>query len=192
MVVFIDEVGDKGLKLEKELGREFLSEVLAEEDPALGFRPTGTAQLVVFFEKLPGKIFLEGKTTLPLKVACKRCLAEVELKLPISFRLFLVSTVAPRQTDLKEKRSSGSRDEEGLAASFDIDSADEEAFDGKQIDLSSIIREQILLSLPMDWLCKEECKGLCAICGKDLNVDECGCERRASDPRWAALKDMKV
>lgn len=192
MVVFIDEIGDKGLKLEKELGKEYLSQVLAEEDPVSGFQPVGAAQLVVFFEKLPGKVFLEGKTTLPLKVTCKRCLAEVEFKLPIAFRLFLVNTTAPRQTELKEKDDNGFHEEEGLKASFDVDSADEEAFDGKEIDLSGIVREQILLSLPMDWVCKEECKGLCTVCGQDLNVGECGCERRVIDPRWAVLKDMKV
>ena len=70
--------------------------------------------------------------------------------------------------------------------------ADEEQFDGRQIDLGAIAREQILLAMPMDVVCKEDCRGLCSVCGQDLNAKECGCQRKVTDPRWAALQDIKL
>ena len=69
---------------------------------------------------------------------------------------------------------------------------DAEPFDGKTIDLDPIIREQVLLALPVSVLCREDCKGLCTVCGEDLNEKDCGCERKVVDVRLAKLKDIKL
>ena len=50
----------------------------------------------------------------------------------------------------------------------------------------------MLLALPDYVLCDPACKGLCPVCGADLNDGECGCERTVPDPRLAALKDLKL
>jgi uncharacterized protein len=63
---------------------------------------------------------------------------------------------------------------------------------GKQMDLSEAIREQVLLALPVRPLCREDCKGLCAGCGADLNQGSCGCQGEAVDPRFAVLKNLKI
>lgn len=54
--------------------------------------------------------------------------------------------------------------------------------------LEDAVREQVLLSLPDRSLCREDCKGLCAHCGGNLNETACNCESIPSDPRWAALQ----
>ena len=46
----------------------------------------------------------------------------------------------------------------------------------------------MLVSLPLRVLCREDCKGLCTVCGQDLNQRECGCERKPTDPRWAGAE----
>lgn len=56
-----------------------------------------------------------------------------------------------------------------------------------QLDLSDVVRSQLLLELPYRFLCKEDCKGLCPKCGCDLNVASCQCDLRERDPRWAVL-----
>ena len=58
--------------------------------------------------------------------------------------------------------------------------------------LEDVVREQVLLSLPGRTLCKEDCKGLCAHCGQNLNVKQCNCEAGAglNDPRWSALQGL--
>ncbi len=62
--------------------------------------------------------------------------------------------------------------------------------DISNIDLSKDIRDMILLSLPMTPICSESCKGLCQVCGIDLNKEDCDCEVDRVDPRLAILKDF--
>ena len=59
-----------------------------------------------------------------------------------------------------------------------------------QIDLEPLAREAVVLELPEAPLCKEDCQGLCAQCGTDLNSSACGCEAPV-DPRWAALDELR-
>ncbi|MBR3768437.1 MAG: DUF177 domain-containing protein [Clostridia bacterium] len=61
--------------------------------------------------------------------------------------------------------------------------------DGMRLNLDELVSEDIFLSIPPRFLCKDDCKGLCSICGVDLNEQQCIC-RAPSDPRWDALKDM--
>ena len=60
--------------------------------------------------------------------------------------------------------------------------------------LEDVVREQVLLSLPGRTLCREDCKGLCAHCGQNLNVATCNCSKAAEthDPRWGALQSLKT
>jgi hypothetical protein len=67
----------------------------------------------------------------------------------------------------------------------------ETEFKGDELDLSQLAREQILLNLPEQVLCREDCKGICPTCGKDLNEGDCKCGEDEIDPRWAALKDLR-
>ena len=62
--------------------------------------------------------------------------------------------------------------------------------EGPQLDTRPILIEQIQLAVPMKPLCKQDCAGLCAACGGDLNAGPCGCAK-ASDPRWEALAGLK-
>ena len=72
------------------------------------------------------------------------------------------------------------------------DSDDNDDFivlDGMRLNLDELVSEDIYLAIPPRFLCKDDCKGLCSICGADLNEGQCDC-RSPSDPRWDALKDM--
>ncbi|MFW6305937.1 MAG: YceD family protein [Bacillota bacterium] len=62
--------------------------------------------------------------------------------------------------------------------------------DDTQVDLNDIFIENIILSLPMKHLCSEECKGLCTVCGQNLNKKECDCENDLVDPRLEKLKEF--
>ena len=69
---------------------------------------------------------------------------------------------------------------------------EEDAFvyDSDVIDITEPLRESLLLAEPMQALCKEDCRGLCPVCGADLNDGDCGCDRFTVDPRLAALKQF--
>ncbi len=61
--------------------------------------------------------------------------------------------------------------------------------DGMHLELDELVSEDIFLAIPTRFLCKDDCKGLCSICGTDLNESQCSCSA-PSDPRWDALKDF--
>jgi uncharacterized protein len=70
---------------------------------------------------------------------------------------------------------------------------DEETYPlaGEQLDLRPLVRDALLLELPLAPLCRPNCRGLCATCGADLNEGDCGCPEAESDPRWAALNVLR-
>jgi uncharacterized protein len=63
--------------------------------------------------------------------------------------------------------------------------------EGLEIDLEPMLRDAVALAMPLKPVCSEDCKGICATCGKDLNTGGCGCSEEELDPRWAALSDLR-
>ena len=188
MVVTVDQIREGGLSLDETLSESFLTHALAEVKDT-GFRPDGPAVLRVKLQKTGSGVLLRGATEVAVHTPCRRCLADVHLRIPVSFTLNLV----PRPA-LSEGRDEDASDDEQTerAGSFDLDRADEELFDGKTIDVDPLVREQVLLALPMHAVCREDCKGLCGTCGQNLNEGQCGCARAQVDPRLAVLKNFKL
>ena len=62
---------------------------------------------------------------------------------------------------------------------------------GNEIDLEPMLRDNVTLALPLKPVCSEDCKGLCATCGTDLNVGSCDCTEEVVDERWAPLSALK-
>lgn len=60
----------------------------------------------------------------------------------------------------------------------------------EKLDLDELMREDILLELPTKFLCREDCKGLCPVCGKNLNDGSCGCSEHPKDPRLEVLEKL--
>ena len=73
-----------------------------------------------------------------------------------------------------------------------IEEAKEEKdyIDGYDLDVDKLVFGEILISMPGKTLCKEDCKGICLICGANLNKGECGCDRDILDPRMSVFKDI--
>ena len=63
-------------------------------------------------------------------------------------------------------------------------------YDSDVVDITAPLRESLLLAEPISALCKDDCRGLCPVCGNDLNDGDCGCDRCSVDPRLAALKQF--
>jgi uncharacterized protein len=187
MLVNIDEIKEPGLELTESVSLAELDDVLAGEG-GNGFKAEAPARFRVKLTRVSGTVLLQGSLDAALVAPCKRCLVEVQVKLPVSFTLNLVPATAKRaENDETEDDPKAER-----AGSFDLADVDQEQFEGKTIDLDPILREQVLLALPISVVCREDCRGLCAVCGQNLNETECGCERKVPDPRLAALKDIKL
>ncbi len=76
---------------------------------------------------------------------------------------------------------------ESFVSSDNAEQSDMYVFEGKTIDLSKAIYDNIILNLPMKQLCSEECKGFCSICGANLNEVQCGCSSKETDARLEGL-----
>src|SRR5262245_24933843 len=122
------------------------------------------------------EVQVSGRVETRVNVECDRCLKAIEFPVSTGFKLQYI-------TGQQYQMSHGAElTEDELALSV---------FDGDAIDVDEIVREQLLLSVPDRALCDENCKGICSICGTNLNIGSCECTSPEIDPRWAALKKYK-
>lgn len=119
---------------------------------------------------------VKGEISARVLLECTRCLTETEQDLSFPFEASFVG--AEHFTEAKEA--------ELKDADLNIS-----LLDASEIDLTELAREQILLNLPEQVFCREDCKGLCEKCGANRNLINCNCEEKEIDPRWAALKNLK-
>ncbi|AKQ65205.1 hypothetical protein A176_002117 [Myxococcus hansupus] len=198
MLVKVDQIKETGLKLDEPIGLELLGDVLggAASGEDTGFRATAPSTLKASLRKLSGGVLLEARFSVDVTSPCKRCVTDVSTTVPVSFTLNLVPESLARGDDFKDddeksmEKKERSQGESG--GSFQLDDVDQEVFDGKSIDLDPIVREQLLLALPMNAVCREDCKGLCSQCGANRNEATCACDTKPVDPRLAPLKNIKL
>jgi uncharacterized protein len=123
------------------------------------------------------QVRLRGTIRTEVELLCDRCLAPERAPLEVEFDTSFI----PQEVEAgREENVELLTEDLGLAA-----------YEGDAVDLDELVREQILLALPSRHLCREDCKGLCQKCGADLNRNQCSCEQGETDPRWAALADLK-
>jgi uncharacterized protein len=121
-------------------------------------------------------IRLRGKFAGKFEVPCARCVEPVEIPLESDFDLIFRPAVA--DTEATERSITAPETEIGY-------------YQRDSLLLEDVLREQVLLSLPVRTLCKPDCKGLCPRCGQNRNSQECSCDEGPSDPRWEALSGLR-
>ena len=123
------------------------------------------------------EVEVQGKLHTKVEAVCDRCLQPVELLINTEFNerfVRAVSWAAEEQHELQAE---------------DLNIA---VFDGEGIELDDLVREELLLALPVNVLCRQDCKGLCPVCGIDRNLSDCQCESDAVDARWQKLKEFQM
>jgi uncharacterized protein len=186
MRVNIDEIKEAGLERRWDVARETL-DAMVQGDRS-GWRAHGAAHVDVRLEKVERRVLLKARARADLEAQCGRCLTPVAAELPIDF----VLTLVPADEYRGESGPADDAAHHPAAGSFDAGTAEEEVYTGKVIDLDPILREQVLLALPGYPVCQDACRGLCSVCGNNLNERECGCDRKVPDPRWAGLAKVKL
>lgn len=120
---------------------------------------------------------VSGNISADIEIECTRCLTPVEKSLEIPFRAVFI---APEHY-LEDKETE-----------LGADDLDVSIVENDEINLTEIVREQILLNLPEQVFCREDCKGLCPVCGINKNTQSCDCEEKEIDPRWQGLRELKI
>ncbi|MEQ1605820.1 MAG: DUF177 domain-containing protein [Pyrinomonadaceae bacterium] len=126
--------------------------------------------------KADAKANLSGTVKAHLILDCTRCLDPIERDVEFPFRAIFIDT---------------SVEESAAETELSDDALDESLVLAGQIDMAEVVREQLLLWLPEQIFCREDCSGLCPKCGANLNLIDCSCADDEVDPRWAALKSLK-
>ena len=109
--------------------------------------------------------------TVSLSIPCDRCLEPVEYSFDISEDYkFILDEAGDARTD---------EDDETV-----------NYIHGYELDTDAFVREELMIGFPMKVLCSEECKGICTVCGANLNRGECGCDRTVLDPRMSIIRDL--
>lgn len=112
-----------------------------------------------------GVVELSVRTRFTFDGRCDRCLTPFTRDYDLPFEHILVATVENEDSDYV-------------------------LLDNYQLDLDELVQGDILLELPYKNLCREDCRGLCPQCGKDLNEGLCGCTTKSVDPRLAVLQQL--
>jgi uncharacterized protein len=121
-------------------------------------------------------IRLKGNFAGKFQVPCARCVEPVEIPLSAEFDLIFRPAEA---------------DSEALERSITAPETEIGYYLKDSLLLEDVLREQVLLSLPVRTLCKPDCKGLCPRCGENRNSTACTCEEGPADPRWEALAGLR-
>lgn len=116
-----------------------------------------------------GKVRVQGKADVTLRMNCDRCLKPVDEILHLDFEQEVFSPEVARP---------------------DSEDDDQSYMEDYQLNVEELVNTEITVNLPMKVLCKADCKGICRQCGKDLNMGSCECDAFVPDPRMAAIKDI--
>jgi uncharacterized protein len=129
------------------------------------FDPQSNVDISLRLESLTDGIVVEGELRAPWSDACRRCLAPASGEVVSEVHELYQHVIT-----------------------------DPDAFEivGEQIDLTPMVRENLLLEAPVAPLCRPDCAGLCPTCGVDRNVADCNCAEATTDPRWDALAQLKA
>jgi len=140
---------------------------------------SGRAQLVEEYHgkhKLIKDIRLNGQLSTKVEIPCARCLEPVVQDVKREFDLLY----RPLGADAGRQETPVTGTEAEISY-----------YEGDGLLLEDVLREQLLLAVPLKAICGQDCRGLCPQCGTNLNVAKCSCVEPAEDPRWAALKDLR-
>ncbi len=175
MKIRLMEIPEEGLEIR----------ALADADPWLlgvvkgafkeDYQKGSPVSLEIQLIKTCDNVSVTGSAIIDLNPLCARCLETFRHRMNV-----------PLHIDLAPLKEAGIV--EGDEIELETDDLNFAFYKGEEIDLGEIIREMLVLDVPLRYLCKESCKGLCPQCGQNLNLGTCACVRPHGDPRLTVLK----
>lgn len=149
---------------------------LDEEEVCLDDLLVGPFHSWVRFTRTEKGIWVHARVDTATPCTCSRCLAEYSQRLEFTFDEEFFSTV-----------------DVNTGARLPLPPPESDAFTidaNHLLDLTEVMRQYTLVSIPLKPLCRADCRGLCPTCGADLNREPCACPAPSPDPRWGALRRL--
>lgn len=116
------------------------------------------------------KLYITGDASLTVVIPCDRCLVEVPTGMKLAF-----------EKSVNTDTECGDEEDDSDEANY---------IDGYHLDVEKLLCNEILVGWPMKVLCSEDCKGICSVCGQNLNEGGCDCEDTSLDPRMSVIRDV--
>ena len=173
LVVGIAQIPEAGLPLDVTVSAASLH--LPQDEDAVVTEPVSVQGLVT---KMAEQVYFQGHIRGIVAVPCSRCLDMVHTDFDAETRVVFLPPTSVTSSDAEGR----------LGATDELDLY---VHDGVTLDLRSLVREQVVLSFPVQPLCQAECAGLCQICGANRNLESCACQTGQDDPRFAVLKQFR-
>jgi uncharacterized protein len=167
----------------KDLAHEKVSFQARFEPGVIDFAPDPVRQIgsldwVASAERAGAEIRITGTLDTKMELTCSRCLEPARIHVTKPFDLFF----RERDEAMFDEDEEVELDEKEARTAF---------FTGTKLAIGDVLREQILLALPMKALCTVDCKGLCPTCGTNLNSGSCGCHKEEFSPHMDSLIEIK-
>ncbi len=154
-----------------------MNERLGGETTLTGIHFTEPIQVHVHLTRSGATVVVNSRFEAKAKAICVRCLEAFSLTLSAHYPI-----------SLKPKPKSPPAEEVELSRQ-DLET---DFYEGEEIDLTPVVQDQVLLAIPQKIVCREDCRGLCQGCGKNLNRETCQCTVKEIDPRLEVLKNFRV
>ena len=176
LIIGIQDIPDEGLDFESQVTRTDLD--FGEGDPVFKKGLEFTARL----HSDGNEAWVEGTLRGILIQECVRCLCEFNQDLDIPVRAhYRIQPEPSTKEHSKRQKTEDSESEEEDVESYPILN--------HQVNLAEMLREQVILSIPIQPVCQENCQGLCQVCGQNLNVQRCECQPQAVESPFAVLRE---
>lgn len=182
MDIIIKDIPEEGQELFFDAKKEFwFCEALRTGLPEMSQKgDEGKASFYLL--RIGANVDVTGDVACDYHPSCIRCLKVFQSHLDLPIHLTLAPLYESERQIKLESKDEVALVKEDLEFSY---------YEGDSFSLSDLIREQVILAVPMQPLCKKSCKGLCQQCGKDLNLGFCGCKPNPENHRWDVLKEFK-
>jgi uncharacterized protein len=161
MIIRVSDIPEEGLQVEDRAAFRFADATWRLDSVSLAVTRDGDDVDVV------------GRIDATVPQTCGRCLEEY----PATVQAAVDVRFAPRPAASHN-------------AELGRDDLDVDFYDNDELDLGALVENETTLALPMKPLCREDCRGLCPVCGSNRNLGACACPARTPDPRLAVLKDL--
>lgn len=187
MRIYINELSEEPTHLHYSETDPWVKETILQTEES--HDPNTNNRCIIDFElhKTQDLVFLKSNIDLNLGLLCSRCVKQIQFPLKSQYQCIYTQNSAMDPIEGQVHGVAYSSPTGSKGEDLDI-----QQLENDYIELKDVLKEQIYLQLPYQPLCKEDCKGICPVCGQDQNTHPCQCHRIKNTVMASALKNLKI
>ena len=167
---------------------EAFNEKHTVQDKPLEYQLSGPVDVQVKVHRYQAQVTVTGRFETKVATTCSRCLEPAQCEVTGD----LVIDYRPGQVERQDDENAAASSVKRPPADVELQDEDLDVvrYHGTELDLTEEVRQAIILNLPMQPLCRQDCQGLCTGCGENLNLKTCQCPNEKDSNPFTSLKDL--